>query len=221
MQVLTIVSQKGGVSKSTLAAHLAVEAMNAGQRVLILELARQGTASTWHAQRGRPPEVIEIKGNEVDKSLTMARAGGTDIVILDLPGSHGPSARWAIRAADLVLIPSRPNDVDLNSAADTRTLVADYAKPCAFVLTFVQKEKEAAEMRKNLTDIGESVAPVSIVLRPEYVQAIEQGRVVSELGGAKGKPSPAAQEIHALWTWVSERLQPAAAAPKLRAKSKA
>ena len=51
MQVIAIVSQKGGVGKSTLAVHLAAEANSQGQRVLLLDLDPQGSAMEWASRR--------------------------------------------------------------------------------------------------------------------------------------------------------------------------
>jgi chromosome partitioning protein len=52
MYVLAIVSQKGGVGKSTIAVHLAAEAHTQGQRVLLLDLDPQGSAMEWANRRG-------------------------------------------------------------------------------------------------------------------------------------------------------------------------
>jgi hypothetical protein len=51
MQVIAIVSQKGGVGKSTLAVHLAAEVAAQGQRVLVLDLDPQGSAMEWASRR--------------------------------------------------------------------------------------------------------------------------------------------------------------------------
>ena len=47
MRIITLVTQKGGTGKTTLAASLAVAAHEAGEKVLALDLDPQGSLATW------------------------------------------------------------------------------------------------------------------------------------------------------------------------------
>lgn len=52
MKTILITSQKGGSGKTTLAAHLAVEAQRDGKsQVFIIDTDKQGTLSLWHERR--------------------------------------------------------------------------------------------------------------------------------------------------------------------------
>jgi chromosome partitioning protein len=52
MKTIVITSQKGGSGKTTLAAHLAVEAERIGDvPVWLIDTDEQGTLSQWHARR--------------------------------------------------------------------------------------------------------------------------------------------------------------------------
>ena len=53
MKVLAVLSQKGGVGKTTLATSLAVAAETAGKSVALIDLDPQATASFWHDTRGK------------------------------------------------------------------------------------------------------------------------------------------------------------------------
>jgi chromosome partitioning protein len=65
MQVIAIVSQKGGVGKSTIAVHLATEATAQGMRVLLLDLDPQGSAMEWASRRGDlPPDVSGCQSSQ-------------------------------------------------------------------------------------------------------------------------------------------------------------
>jgi len=58
MMTLTLLSQKGGAGKSTLALHLASEASKNGLRVLLMDLDPQGNLLAWGRRRGElPPDV--------------------------------------------------------------------------------------------------------------------------------------------------------------------
>ena len=51
MKVLTILSQKGGTGKTTIALHLAVAATQADQKTIIVDLDPQASASQWNDGR--------------------------------------------------------------------------------------------------------------------------------------------------------------------------
>ena len=51
MQVISFVTQKGGSGKSTTAASVAVAAFQAGRKVFMLEMDKQGTLSDWYENR--------------------------------------------------------------------------------------------------------------------------------------------------------------------------
>ena len=55
MRILTLASQKGGAGKTTLAAHIAVEAERAGAGpVALIDLDPQGSLAAWWNSREAP-----------------------------------------------------------------------------------------------------------------------------------------------------------------------
>ena len=62
MKILAVANQKGGVGKSTLTVHLAYAAMEAGLRVLLVDMDKQGSASlTFTAPEGAAPGLVASK----------------------------------------------------------------------------------------------------------------------------------------------------------------
>lgn len=62
MKILAVANQKGGVGKSTLVVHLAYAAMEAGLRVLLVDMDKQGSASlTFKAAEGAAPGLVASK----------------------------------------------------------------------------------------------------------------------------------------------------------------
>jgi chromosome partitioning protein len=221
LKVITVASQKGGVGKSNCAIHMAAEAVRKGRKAVIIELDGQGTASqVWRAARDRlvneddllrkvdrqrlPPEVVSIHSVQLEKALERYRASGYDYAVIDLPGTDSPGVNHAVNAADLVLVPSRPNATDLASSGKTVGAIHRLNRPYAYVLTFLQRSgKQTEEAREALEEHGHAVAPGGISDLKDYEDAIGTGKTVYEVK-SDGK---AAREIKALWKWLAKQLE--------------
>jgi chromosome partitioning protein len=175
MHVIAIAQQKGGVMKSTLAIHIAAEAQRKGRRAVILEMDTQGTVSFWSANRRAarandllkgadpnklPPEVIQIEATQLTETLRVLSNNGVALAVLDLPGSHDTAVNQAIKVADFVLLPARPQETDISASADPLAVVQRLRKPYAYVMTFVEGEGQRADKAQAaLEDDGHRVCP--------------------------------------------------------------
>ena len=73
MQTIAIIAQKGGVGKTTLALHLAVEAAGA-DTVAVIDLDPQASASGWSDSReGEEPAVVACPATRLNVTLEAAR----------------------------------------------------------------------------------------------------------------------------------------------------
>ncbi|MBU2647863.1 ParA family protein [bacterium] len=135
-KIISLVSPKGGVTKSTLALCLASAYGNS----CIVDMDRQGSLDTWfHDRQNRESEgyeqdvriQVEFYGQEelTDKKL-MDLAGQYEYVIIDCPGESeaGEKTRTALVYSDLVIIPINESEFDLNSLLDHLVPLLDYAK---------------------------------------------------------------------------------------------
>src|ERR1700759_4197160 len=123
MYVIAIISQKGGVGKSTIAVHLATEATAQGQRVLLLDLDPQGSAMEWATRRGdRPPDVSGANPASLGKEIERATSDGYDLLIVDTAPHADHAALQAARVSDLVAIPCRPSTFDIAAISATLDL---------------------------------------------------------------------------------------------------
>ena len=162
MSVISIFNQKGGSGKTMLAVHLAVAAHRAGRKVAILDLDPQGSAAQWHSIRGADslPVVVKVPDSSLKAAVEGARADGYDFILIDAPPSVSPATARIIAAADLVLIPVRPEPFDLAAIPDTLKLVG--TKRHVFVLSDCpQRAPEIAEMRTVLEKFGPVFGPVN------------------------------------------------------------
>ncbi|MBB3345966.1 ParA family partition ATPase [Sphingomonas sp. BK069] len=208
MRTISIISQKGGAGKTTLAIHLAVAAMQSGLATLILDTDPQATASQWYQWRGGgEPDVIDCAAHALlARKVQQASELGAELVVIDTPPHADIMAREACRVADLVLIPCRPQAFDLAAIEATADLVRAADKP-AFVLfmggpprapAIYREARELIEGTDRLETRKVAVAPVMLTQRAAYHHSSGEGRTASEFEPT----SKAAEEVATLWTWT-------------------
>ena len=197
MKVIVVTSQKGGSGKTTLAAHLAVEAERAADGpAWLIDTDKQGTLSLWHERReSETPQRADVPFARLAEGLrTLADSGGA-YCFIDTPPTISEQSSTVLGLADLVLIPVRPSPADLWAVSETVALVKDAAKPFLFVIT--QAKAQASITAQTIAALSEHgrVAQAFIADRVPYAMAMTGGRTAPELG----PKTPAAEEITGLW----------------------
>src|ERR1700756_4243421 len=204
MYVLALVTQKGGSGKSTLAVGLAVAAMENGERVAFVEADPQGTISKWKERRGKPyPHVVRVADPaEIEGVLSRLEAEGIWLGIIDTAATNNALAMRAIARADLCLIPVRPSPADIEAAIPTLIAIRRLNRRFAFVLNQTPPRGcRLNEAGTSLHSLGRLALPY-IGQRNDHQDALGAGLGVTEFA----RTGKAAEEIRALWTWVSQQL---------------
>lgn len=203
MRTIALISSKGGAGKTTLALALAVQAEQAGLPTVLLDLDPQGSAASWSDARGSntPPDVVPAQAARLPGLLASAERQGAKLAVIDTPPNADNAALAAAKAADLVLIPCRPSALDLAAIAASVRLAQEIASKPVFIIlnAVIPRTMVADEAERSLAEAGLTVAPVRIVQRMDHVTPIGSGRVAAEAAPR----SKAAEEIAALWKWVS------------------
>lgn len=204
MRTIAVISQKGGVGKSTVAVHLAVAGTIAGLRTALVDLDPQATARKWGDKRAAPePEVIGDHAERLPQLVDAAKGNGADLLIIDTAPNADRASLAAARAADLILIPCRPAAFDLEAIEATRDLATIAKKPSWVVLSAAPARSSVVEeARRGLEDQGAKVAPQVIHQRVAYSYAVIDGRSASEYE-PDGK---AAEEVAALFAWACKQV---------------
>ena len=119
MQIITVLSEKGGAGKTTLAIHLAARASADGRRALLIDLDPQGSAALWGDRRKTAPDVAVEHPIRLERALSAAAGQGYDVVVLDTAPHADNVALRAARAATTVVMPCRPSLFDLGAVGTT------------------------------------------------------------------------------------------------------
>lgn len=215
MRILSIVSTKGGVGKTTLAVHLAVAAHAGGDATLVVDLDPQGSATQWwkdrqrtiverEMPRGARFDVRRASADQLAQLIADAEREGFALVIIDTPPHADFPAARAVEVADLVLMPVRPSCLDLHAAKATITLIRDLNKPAFFVVNQVPHNSQATGVDASdfLEAKGVKKGPLTITLLQPYVRSLRDGLTAPEiLPDARH-----AGEIGDLWRWTAAQL---------------
>lgn len=204
MRILALVSQKGGVGKTTLAGHLAVEAERGGRMVAILDTDPQGSlAAWWNSRQAETPLFVRGSLAELRQQLTELEALGVDLVVIDTPPAITSHIQLVVECSDLILIPARPSPHDLRAVGGTIELVEPTGKPMIFVVNgATQRARITADAAIALSQHG-TVAPTTVHHRVDFANSMIDGRTVGELDAN----SNSAKEIADLWNYVNTRLR--------------
>lgn len=204
MHVIVLASQKGGVGKTTLAAHLAVAAEVAGDGpTVLIDTDPQGSLSVWwNVREADTPTLASTTVIDLPAKLEALAKAGYQIAVVDTPPAITEAIGTVVRSADLVLIPARPSPHDLRAVGSTVELVHQAAKPFIFAVT--QAKPNARLTVQAVAALSEHgvVAPVIMHDRVDYAGSMIDGRTVMETDG-KGRSS---SEMAELWEFVKARI---------------
>ena len=186
-QIVGVVSQKGGVGKSTLCNLIAREAAASGRQVKILDFdTKQMTSTDWvraRLERALEPEIAAEPVKNIDSALKHNR--GYDIIVLD--GAAGTPKRTAqlVGACDLIILPTGASRADLVPTLALARRVAELklaTGDLVFALCRISTESEATEARATIGRAGFETLEGELAERPGYRQAQNIGRSATETG---------------------------------------
>lgn len=204
MKTLAVISQKGGVGKTTLATALAVAAERDGRRAALFDLDPQASATFWFDTReAETPAVASVQPARLEHMLEAARQAGCGLAVIDTPPFAKDIAFEAAQLADFILVPTRPAVFDAKAVVRTLAMVKGYGKPSAVVLTFCQPfGSDTADAAEAVARIGAALCPARIGQRVAHSRAQQTGLTAQEVE-PDGK---AAEEIKQLYEFITIQL---------------
>lgn len=204
MRVVVFAARKGGSGKTTLAAHLAVEAERVGDGpVILIDTDPQRSLSDWWKERkADTPRLLEAALPALRKELSQT-AHLEGYVMIDTPPLDAGAISSVVEVADLVVIPVKPSPHDLRGVAVTVDLVKRLGKPFVFVVNQAIPRASLTQQAPMVLSQFGRVALEIVHARVDYAGSMTDGRTVQEIE-AGGK---AANEVRELWKYVKTQLR--------------
>ena len=184
--IIAVVSQKGGIGKSTLSRLIAREYANAGWAVKIADLdVSQGTSFHWQGRRLQndiQPVIPVERFGTLEQALKFTAA--LDLLILDAPPNSNAATLRTAKAAHAVLLPTGLSLDDMQpSVLLAHELVERgvHKSKIAFALCRVgDSHLEILEAQKYITDAGYRVLSGSIPEKIAYRRSADAGLALTE-----------------------------------------
>lgn len=197
-------AQKGGCGKSTLAVNICAQltgyippANHAALDVMLVDADRQSTAANWANDRLANPALARVHcvqkyDNIRDTLLDLNRR--YDYVIVDAAGRDSRELRTGMTAADILIIPFRPSQPDLDTLPVMQDIItgARDLNPALQVFALLTMAPtnpavhEEADARAVLADYPEIKLLATVIRdRKVYRDAMSDGKGVLEMANAK------------------------------------
>ena len=209
MKTVVVTSRKGGVGKTTVAVNLALTAFAGGARVMLADIDPQRSATDALKARTRPgPALIDTTAGKLFQLHMAAGREGVDLLVIDTPSTPEAEVALAMNLADLCLLISRPNFLDVASVVRSSEAVRRLGRTGLVVLNQAPPSRKGIEPPSVLRAIealrfgGLPLATVGLRSRAVYQAAIAHG-----VSAAEWDPtSTAAREMAGLWRDIQRRL---------------
>ena len=199
--VITIAQQKGGAGKTTLAVNLAVEFLQRGQRVALLDTDPQGSLGRWfmaRRDRNRTEGLDFSTASAWGVSYECEKLRKTnDLVIVDTPPKVDADLRPALREADLVLIPIASSHVDLWAVDGVLDLIGREGRKAMIILNRWKAGTRLAQDVALAAADKALVAEARLGNRVVYAETLGQGlgAVEAARGAVRAEVAALAAEV--------------------------
>ena len=187
MFVVSVIARKGGTGKSTAVRCLAVEALKAGKRVVVIDTDPQPTCYRWgerRAQAGIPvPLVVLPEAKSVLAQVESYRAQGVDLILIDTPPTATPAVNAALDVSTAAVVITRPNPEDLESVQESLRIAGAQQRPTAVVLWQSPPDRRvrAVAMAREALEIMKAVVcPTAVSASISYPYAYVEGLTPQE-----------------------------------------
>jgi chromosome partitioning protein len=197
MQRILVLNPKGGSGKTTVAINLASHFASRGERPVLMDYDRQGSAGHWIRKRkATQPHINLISAFEnslrVTRSFQLRVPDDTGRVVIDTPAAVSAQDMPELtRSADKILVPVLPSDIDIHACSrcvQNLLLIAKVQREDNRLGIIANRVRRNTVIYRSLTRfLGTLGIPIVATLRDSqnYVRAAEQGLGLEEMKTAQ------------------------------------
>jgi len=206
--IISVVNQKGGVGKTTVAINLAAMLSRNNFNLVLLDTDPQGSATQWHdVEENQAIEVIHhpdpVRPADIETLLHRY-----DHIVIDAPPAIGEISRSVLAVSDLVIVPLSPSPLDIWSCWGTLEMISEVQrenpdlKAQLLVSRKIPGTRVGREAREAMEVFDTEIFQSELCQRVAYVDSMTSG--VSVMQYAPG--SKAMLEIESLFEEISPKM---------------
>jgi chromosome partitioning protein len=203
--IISVVNQKGGVGKTTVAINLAAMLKRNNFNLVLLDADPQGSATQWHdVEENQAIEVIHhpdpVRPTDIEALLQRY-----DHIVIDAPPAIGEISRSVLTVSDLTIVPLSPSPLDIWSCWGTLEMISEVQrenpdlKAQLLVSRKIPGTRVGREAREAMEVFETEIFQSELCQRVAYVDSMTSG--VSVMQYAPG--SKAMREIEGLFEEIS------------------
>ncbi len=197
--IVSFLSPKGGVGKSTLSIHAAMELSKHG-RTMLVDTDPQGTAREWLSVREKECPFMVVGADKKGMLPTVLKQAHQDYdwIVIDGAGRLEGISAEIVRHSDMIVIPTQPSGPDIWAADDLvelirqRQEITDGQPFAAFQVNGVKKGTVIGrEINKIIEEMEVPQFSGVVAHRTVFATSISSGLTAQEIEPA----GPGAREI--------------------------